>query len=189
MKIILASASPRRKDLMDLLGIDYEVIVSNAEEIMDETLPAEEQPKHLSYLKAKAVFDETSGDRIIIGSDTMVLKDGKLYGKPKDRKDAMRMLKELRNAKHQVYTGITILVQQGENYKEYIDSDVTDVYFSDMTDEEIEEWLATGHADDKAGAYAIQMEFMKFIEKIDGSLATVIGLPLHKVYQILKQYK
>ena len=85
MKVILASKSPRRKELMDLLGIDYEIIVSNADETLEEGMSFEEQSKRLGYIKAKAVFDETSGDRIVIGSDTMVMKDGKLYGKPKDR--------------------------------------------------------------------------------------------------------
>ena len=132
MKVILASKSPRRKELMDLLGIDYEIIVSNADETLEEGMSFEEQSKRLGYIKAKAVFDETSGDRIVIGSDTMVMKDGKLYGKPKDREDAIRMLNELKNDKHQVFTSLGILVQKGDKYEEYIDCDTTDVYFSDI---------------------------------------------------------
>lgn len=189
MRVILASGSPRRKELMDMLGIDYEVIVSNADETLEEGLVLEEQSKKLGYIKAKAVFDETSGDRIIIGSDTMVVKDAKIYGKPKDKQDAISMLNELKNNKHQVFTSLAILVQKGEEYKEYIDCDTTEVYFSDMTEAEIEKWVDSGEAYDKAGAYGVQSsKFAVFIDKINGNYATIVGLPIHKVYNILKNY-
>ena len=189
MKVILASKSPRRKELMDLLGIDYEIIVSNADETLEEGMSFEEQSKRLGYIKAKAVFDETSGDIIVIGSDTMVMKDGKLYGKPKDREDAIRMLNELKNDKHQVFTSLGILVQKGDKYEEYIDCDITDVYFSDISEMEIERWVDSGEAYDKAGAYGIQSsKFAVFIDKIDGNYSTVVGLPINKVYNILKKY-
>ena len=189
MRVILASKSPRRKELMDLLDIDYEIIVSNADETLEEGLSFEEQSKRLGYIKAKAVFDETSGDRIVIGSDTMVMKDGKLYGKPKDREDAIRMLNELKNDKHQVFTSLGILVQKGDKYEEYIDCDITDVYFSDISEMEIERWVDSGEAYDKAGAYGIQSsKFAVFIDKIDGNYSTVVGLPINKLYNILKKY-
>lgn len=188
MKVILASKSPRRKELMDLLNIDYEIIVSNADETLEEGLSLKEQSKRLGYIKAKAVFDETEGDRIVIGSDTMVLKDDKVYGKPKDKQDAINMLNDLKNSKHEVFTSVVILVQKGTEYKEYIDCDITDVYVSDMTDKEIEKWIEIGNIYDKAGAYAIQEEFGVFIDKIDGNYSTVIGLPINKVYKILKKY-
>lgn len=189
MRVILASGSPRRKELMDMLGIDYEIIVSNADETFEEGLSLEEQSKRLGYIKAKAVFDETSGDRIIIGSDTMVVKDAKIYGKPKDKQDAISMLNELKNNKHQVFTSLAILVQKGEEYKEYIDCDTTEVYFSDMTEAEIEKWVDSGEAYDKAGAYGVQSsKFAVFIDKINGNYATIVGLPIHKVYNILKNY-
>ena len=188
MKVILASKSPRRKELMDLLNINYEIIVSNADETLEEGLSYEEQSKKIGYIKAKSVFDETTGERIVIGSDTMVMKDGKFYGKPKDRQDAINMIKELKNSKHQVYTSIAVLVQKDNEYKEYIDCDVTDVYMNDLTDEEIQEWVNSGEADDKAGAYAIQSSFAKHIQKIDGNYGTVIGLPINKVYDIIKKY-
>lgn len=187
MKVILASKSPRRKELMDLLGIGYEIIVSDADETIEEGLSLEEQSKKLGYIKAKAVFDKIEGDKIVIGSDTLVVKDNKLFGKPKDKKDAMEMLKLLKNSKHQVITSIAILVQKNGKYEEYIDYDIADVYISDMSTEEIEEWIDTGKAYDKAGAYAIQLEFAKYIEKIDGNYMTVIGLPINKVYKILKE--
>ena len=188
MRVILASKSPRRKELMDLLGIDYEIIVSEADETIEEGLTLEEQSKRLGLVKAKAVFDQTSGDRIVIGSDTLVVKDGKLFGKPKDREDAINMINAIKNDKHQVITSVAILVQKDGEYKEYLDCDITDVYVADMTDKEIESWIDTGKAYDKAGAYAIQLEFAKHIEKIDGSYSSMVGLPINKVYNILKEY-
>jgi len=187
MKIILASKSPRRKELLDLLNLDYEIIVSNTDENLEENLTTEEQAKNISYKKAKAVFDKTSGDRIVIGSDTMVVKEQKIYGKPKDEEDAFKILKELKKSKHEVITGLAILVEKDGKYEEYIDYDIAEVYFKDMTDEEIRNWINTGDALDKAGAYAIQGEFMVFIEKFNGNYATVMGLPIHKVYDVLKK--
>lgn len=188
MKIILASKSPRRKELLDLLNLDYEIIVSDAEEILEDNLTIEEQVKKLSYIKAKTIFDKTSGDRIVIGSDTMVVKNNKIYGKPKDEEDAFKMLSELKNSKHEAVTGLAILVEKDGKYEEYIDYDMAEVYFKDMTDEEIKNWINTGKSLDKAGAYAVQDEFIVFIEKFNGNYSTVMGLPIHKVYDILKKY-
>jgi len=188
MKVILASKSPRRKELMDLLGIEYEIMVSEADETLEEGLSLEEQSKKLGYIKAKAVFDKTSGDRIVIGSDTLVVKDNKLFGKPRDKQDAINMLNELKNTKHQVVTSIAVLVEKDGRYEEHIECDITDVYVADMTDDEIEEWIDTGKSYDKAGAYAIQEEFIKHIDKIDGNYGTIVGMPINKVYKILKQY-
>lgn len=187
MKIILASKSPRRKELLDLLKIKYEVIVSNAEEKVEEGLAIEETAKKLSYIKAKTVFDQITGDRIVIGSDTMVVKDGKIYGKPKDKGDAYKILQELNGQKHQVITGLAILVEKDNKLEEYLDYDIADVYLKNMDEKEIMDWIATGDAMDKAGAYAIQGSFSVFIEKINGNYASVMGLPIHKVYDILKK--
>ena len=112
MKVILASKSPRRKELMDLLGIKYEIMVSEVDESLEQGLSLEEQSKKLGYIKAKAVFDKTEGDRIVIGSDTLVVKGNKLFGKPKDKQDAINMLMELKNDKHQVITSIAVLVEK-----------------------------------------------------------------------------
>lgn len=189
MKVILASQSPRRKDLMDLLNIKYEIKVSNADETFEKGLTIEEQSKRLAYIKAKTIFDNTNGDRIIIGSDTMVIKSGKIYGKPTDRQDAINMLKELKNAKHQVITSLCVLIQDGENYLESTDYDIADVYIKDMKDEEIEKWVDEGNPLDKAGAYAIQSEFCVYVDRIDGNYTTVVGLPMHKLYDVIKEYK
>lgn len=186
MKIILASKSPRRKELLDLIHVNYEVMVSEVEEVLEPNLSIEEQAKNLSYQKAKAVFNKTTGDRIVIGSDTMVVKNNKPYGKPKSEEEAINMLKELKNGKHQVITGLAILIEKDGQYKQEIGYDITEVYINDMSEQEILEWVKSGNASDKAGAYAIQGEFAKHIEKINGNYTTVVGLPIHKVYKILK---
>lgn len=189
MRIILASKSPRRKELMDLLNINYEIIVSNADEKLDDNLSMEEQSKALALIKARAVFDETSGDRIVIGSDTLVYKNNEKLGKPGNSENAFQMLQKLKNSSHQVCTGIAILVQSGDNYQEFIDCSTTSIHIKDMTNSEIQAWIDTGKAFDKAGAYAIQEEFAKFIDRIDGSYTSVVGLPVDKVYDIIKKFK
>ena len=173
MRIILASQSPRRKELLNLMNVKYEVIVSNVDEKLEKGITIEDQVKRLSYIKAKAVFDETIGDRVVIGADTMVFKDGKIYGKPKDE---------------EVITGLSVLVEDKNKYKEYIDYDIADIYIKDMQDEEIEKWIKTGEALDKAGAFAIQSGFSVFIEKIIGNYTTIVGLPIHKLYDYIKEY-
>ena len=185
-KIILASQSPRRKELLDLMGLKYEVIVSNADETFEEGLTIEEQSKRLGYIKAKAVFDKTEGNRVVIGSDTMVLKDGKVYGKPQDRDDAIKMLLELKNAKHTVITSLAVLINKDGRYKEYVDVDKTDVYIKDMTQEEIEHWVDIRKPYDLAGGYAVQSEFGVFVDRIEGNFFTVVGLPIHKLYDVIK---
>lgn len=188
MKVILASKSPRRKEILSMITNNFEVIVSNVEEKIDEKLTPVEQVKNLAYIKAKAVFGETldKGDRVVIGSDTIVVKDNKIYGKPKNHDDALNMLKELKNAKHEVMTGISIIYEKDGTINEIIDADITDVYINDITNEELENWISTNEAYDKAGGYAIQGKFGVFIEKIEGNYFTVVGLPVHKVYNILK---
>lgn len=186
MKIILASQSPRRKELLDLIHVKYKIMVSEVEEKLEPNVTIEEQAQTLSYQKAKAVFNKTTGDRVVIGSDTMVIKNNKPYGKPKNEEEPIAMLKELKNGKHQVITGLAILIQKNGEYKEEIVYDITEVYIKEMDEQEIIDWVKSGNALDKAGAYAIQGEFAKYIEKIKGNYTTVVGLPIHKVYEILK---
>ena len=186
MRIILASKSPRRKELMDLLNINYEIIVSDADETLEDGLSMEEQSKRLAFVKAKAVFDETVGDRIVIGADTLVYKDDKKLGKPGNQENAIKMLNELKNSEHKVCTGIAVLIQKGNEYKEIVDCSTTSIHIKYMTDKEIQEWIDTGKAFDKAGGYAIQEEFVKFIDKIDGNYSSVVGLPIDKVYDAIK---
>lgn len=189
MKIILASSSSRRRELLEMMGLEFEVKVSNVDEIFEEGLTIAEQSKRLAYIKAKEVFDKTEGDRIIIGSDTMVLKDEKIYGKPENKEEAIAMLGDLSGNQHKVITSICVLSQCGEKYKEQIDYDIADVYFKEMTRQEIEDWIDFDKPYDKSGAYAVQSRFGVHIEKINGNFFTVMGLPIHKLYDMLKQVK
>lgn len=189
MKVILASKSPRRKELLSMLGIEFDIMVSNEDEQVDNNMSFKDQAEQISYIKAKNIFDKTTGDRIVIGSDTMVVSiDGKIYGKPKDKEDAIKTIKELKNTKHNVITGLCILVQKGNKYIEHIDNDIAEVYINDMTEKEIEKWIDSGEAYDKAGSYAVQGRFGIHIERINGNYSTIVGLPIHKVYKILKEY-
>lgn len=188
MKIILASQSPMRKELLKQMGLDFEVIVSNADETLEKGLNIEEQSKKLAYIKAKTVFDETRGDRLVIGSDTMILKDNQVLGKPEDKQDAIQMLNKLKNTYHTVITSLCVLIEKNGEYKEFIDYDTTKVFFKDMTDEEILKWIEIGNPYNKAGGYAIRSQFCVFVEKIEGNITTVQGLPVHKLYDIIKYF-
>lgn len=115
MKIILASGSPRRRELLEMMSLKFETKPSNSDETFEEGLSIAEQSKRLAYIKAKSVFDETTGDRAVIGSDTMVIKDNKIYGKPHTREQAIEMLRDLSNSKHQVITSICVISQKKEN--------------------------------------------------------------------------
>ena len=188
MRIILASQSPRRRELMDLFKIEYEVIPSGADETFEEGLSIIEQSKRLAYIKAKEIFNKTSEDRIVIGSDSMVIKDGKIYGKPKDEEDAIKVLNELKNSSHQVITSLCVMIQDKGQFKQYLDYDLAEVYIKDMTEYEIQKWVDEGEPLDKAGGYAIQSEFCVYVDKIEGNYTTVVGLPMHKLYDSIKQY-
>ena len=187
MKIILASQSPRRIALLDLAKIDFEVLPSGYDEKIDKSMSIEEISKQLAYGKAKDVFDNTQGDRTIIGADTIVVKDNVIFGKPKDRAEAIKMLKELQGDVHTVYTSLAILIEERGEYKEYKEVVETDITVNPMTDAEIIEYIDQEEPYDKAGAYAIQSTFAKFIDEIEGNYMSVIGLPIDKVYKILKE--
>lgn len=190
MKIILASGSPRRKELLKLITPNFEVIVSKVDEILEDKLNLKEQVERLSYIKAKSVYDKTEKDRIVIGADTIVVKNGKIYGKPKDKENAKEMIKELLECDkiHEVITGLTVMIVKNGEYKEYKLSDKVRVHLKSISDKEIENWINTGKWIDKAGAYGMQDEFCVFIEKIEGNYHTAIGLPTEKLYNILKEY-
>ena len=190
MRIILASKSPRRKELLKMIVPNFEIMISNQEEIFNDKISLEEQVTEIAYTKAKDVYDRTKGDRIVIGADTIVTKSGKIYGKPRDREHAREMIKELitGNKVHKIITGLSILIEQNGCLKEYKTYDYVKVYLKDISDDEIEKWLDTGKAMDKAAACGIQNEFCVHIEKIEGNYTSVIGLPIHKVYYIIKKY-
>ncbi len=190
MKIILASASPRRKELLKFIVQEFEIIESKADEKLKEDLSPEEQATYLASIKAKEVYKNTEGDRIVIGADTIVTKNAKIYGKPKSKEHAKQMIKELIDGDgvHSVITGLCIIVEKNGKYEEYNTFDEVKVFLKNIIDEEIERWIDTGKAMDKAGAYGIQNEFGVFVDKIDGNYTTVVGLPIHKVYEIIKKY-
>lgn len=187
MRVILASSSPRRAAIMKLAEIDFEVLPSGFEEKIDPNIDIEEQSKKLAYGKAKEVFDRTQGNRAIIGADTIVVKDGYIFGKPADSIEAVKMIKKLQGNIHTVYTSIAILIENGDKCDEIEETIKTDIMVHDMTDEEIEEYVEREEPYDKAGAYAIQSSFCKYIDDIDGNYMSVVGLPIDRVYQILKE--
>jgi len=187
MKIILASKSPRRRELMNLGRFEYEILICEDEEKFEENLSIEEQVKKVAFNKGKIIFDNTQGDRAIISADTIVVKDNEILGKPKDRQDAIRMLRKIQNGDHRVYTAIAVLIEKNGEYKEYNELHETVVTVKKMDDYEIVKYIDETNPYDKAGAYAIQGEFALFIEKIRGSYSSVVGLPIERVYEILKE--
>ena len=181
--LILASASPRRKELLSSLNIPFSIIAADISEEIDQNSDLEKEIEKLSYLKAEAIFKDHPDD-IVIGSDTIVTIDNKVLGKPKDEKEAMDMLKTLSGKKHSVITAVSILsAKQKETF--HINSDV---YFDDLSEEEIQDYIASKEPMDKAGAYAIQGKAGKFIKKIDGDYYAIIGLPINELYRRLKKY-
>ena len=189
MKVILASKSSRRKDLLRMMHINYEVVESQEEEVIDESLTPLESCTNISMQKALDVKNKTMGDRIIIACDTIVCKDNKIYGKPKNYDDAFNMLKILSNGSHEVISCLTVINIRGDFEKIYQESSTCKVYIDPMTDSEIKDWIINYEPYDKAGAYAIQEEFGKYITKIEGDYYTIVGLPINKLYRILKSIK
>lgn len=204
-RIILGSASPRRRELLEQIGISFEVRVSDKEEVYHSLIP-EEIVKELALSKAENVaddlrekqeqvnqisFDKKNNvllDTIVIGADTIVVSDGSILGKPKDEADAVRMIRSLQGRSHKVYTGVAILDYDDEGKRKSVVHAVeTEVFVNPMSDEEIREYAATGEPLDKAGAYGIQGRFAAYIERIDGDYYNVVGLPVSYVYRQLKE--
>ncbi|KPE50535.1 Maf family protein [Chryseobacterium indologenes] len=183
MKILLASQSPRRKELLSGLGLDFEVVKIDCEEILPETISVEEAAAYLSELKANAFQGQTE-DEILLTADTVVAINGQILGKPKDEDDARKMLRYLSGKTHQVFTGITLKKAD----KTITETDVADVELDELTDDEIEYYIQKYKPFDKAGSYGIQEWLgMARIKKITGSFYTIMGLPTHLVYKILKE--
>ncbi len=181
-KLILASASPRRFELMSLLNYPYEVVIPLNEEVVDETLSLRKQVESLALDKATEVFTSHT-DAIVIAADTVIQFESTLMGKPHTEKNAFKMLKKLQGETHEVITVVAIL----SSTKTKIFSEVTEVTFNPMSDQEIKEYIDTKEPLDKAGAYTIQEKGALFIQGIKGDFYTVMGLPISKVYQILKE--
>ena len=191
-RIILGSASPRRRELLEQIGVEFEVKVSGKEEVHYSLDPAA-IVKELALMKAENVAEELGAadtqekDIIVIGADTVVVLDGEILGKPKDEADAERVLKALQGGSHDVYTGAAFLTYGRNGDKEVCSYAVgTRVFVNPMTENEIRAYIATGEPMDKAGAYGIQGRFAAYIEKIEGDYYNVVGLPVSRVYETLK---
>ena len=192
VRIILASGSPRRTELLQTAGIVHEVVVSGADEDVQEENPAR-LVEMLSSRKAEEVYErlvqqEPSGDLVVIGADTVVAADGKILGKPEDEEDARRMLRMLSGRSHHVYTGVTLCGRMGSVRREVSFSEESAVHVAQLTEEEISEYIDSGEPMDKAGAYGIQGAFMKFVSGIEGDYFNIVGLPVSHLYQEMKQF-
>ncbi|HNX13485.1 MAG TPA: Maf family protein [Oscillospiraceae bacterium] len=189
MKLYLASGSPRRRELLTLAGIPFEVRPCN-----DPEETAAESPVHtvldLSSHKARAVFEdikygsEESGFAVL-GADTIVVIDDEIIGKPKDDEDARKILKKLSGRTHEVYTGVCLLARKKDKTREMAFCERTAVTMYEITDAELDAYLASGEHMDKAGAYAIQGLAVKFVRKVTGDYSNIVGLPVARVYHEL----
>ena len=188
MRVVLGSASPRRREILTQAGIDYEVIVSDCEEVITKSIP-EEVVCELSLQKAEDVRDKVlkkygnTDDCLVIGADTVVAFEDTIYGKPADREDAIRMLGSLSGRTHQVYTGVTLITKE----KRITFAACTDVSVYDVSDDEIERYVDSGEPMDKAGAYAIQGGFARYIKGINGEYNNVVGFPVARTLYELKK--
>ena len=210
-KIILASASPRRRELLTQIGLDFEVVVSETEEKITSTEP-QKVVEELSAQKAEAVWEKlakkgvdsdnrlnatcgaernvgknTMADIVVTGADTVVACDGKILGKPENTEKAVEMLRMLQSREHEVYTGVTILYEENGERKTVTFHEKTTVHFYPMTEAQIREYVATGDPMDKAGAYGIQGFCARYICGIEGDYNNVVGLPAGRVYQELHE--
>lgn len=188
-KLILASGSPRRSELLTLCGYDFRVIVPDINEILDTSLALPQAIENLAYQKAEYIFRQFP-DHIVIGADTIVTIDGLVLGKPKDSKHAYSMLKHLSGKTHQVITGVSILFpdtpespKQKKNFHH-----CSSVRFYPLSDTEIEEYIQTNEPLDKAGSYGVQGKASLFIEKIEGDFYSIMGLPVSMVHRALIGY-
>lgn len=180
-RIVLASQSPRRQELIANITEDFEVVVSKAEEILPEGIAPEAVPAYLACLKAEAVAADRPDDTVI-GADTVVILDGEILGKPRDKDDAVRMLRALSGRVHTVVTGCA--VYQGGSRITF--SELTRVEFYPLGDREILEYIATGEPFDKAGAYGIQGRGCVLVKRIEGDFFNVMGLPVARLKRELE---
>ena len=184
-QIVLASGSPRRQELLRRIVLtEFTVVVPEADESCPAGLTPQETVAHISRQKAEAARALTAPDAIVITADTMVFLGGERLGKPRDEKDALRMLRELSGNRHLVCTGVT--VRQGD--KEVCFTSSTDVYFRSATDAELRAYIACGEPMDKAGAYGIQGRGSLLVERIDGDFFNVMGLPVLPLAEALKEF-
>lgn len=192
MEIILASASPRRKELLEQIGLNFQIKVSDVEEKITRTKPSE-IVEELSGQKAEAVLRSlpAEGEVLVIGADTIVACKNRILGKPAGRKDAVEMLSTLQGGTHEVYTGVTLLhrgASKGAEVERKTFHEVTRVHFYSMTEGEVGEYVSTNDCMDKAGAYGIQGFCARYISGIEGDYNNVVGLPVGRLYQEAKEW-
>ena len=189
--VILASASPRRRELMQRLGRPFVSETSQAQEIVPPEISVSKTAEYLSGLKAHEIFQKhDENDLLVIGSDTIVVCDGKIFGKPADEEDAFRMLRYLSGKSHEVLTGVTFLWRRPGGKEGCLSfTSETKVIFYDLSDEEIRAYIATGEPMDKAGAYGIQDDGALLIRGIEGDYYTVMGFPIGEINRRLKEHE
>ncbi|NLZ83259.1 MAG: septum formation protein Maf [Clostridiales bacterium] len=187
-KIVLASASPRRKEIFEKVGIEFTVSTSDKEETIRKKTP-EEIVVDLASKKAEDVAIQYEGNVIVIGADTMVVHKAEIMGKPRDAEDAKRMLHILSDSVHKVYTGVSVIIKNGiesANPDKVLHfTECTDVWVKEMTEDAIADYIASGEPFGKAGAYAIQGLFAVHIDRIDGDYNNIVGFPIAKLYSVL----
>ena len=185
MKILLASNSPRRRELLTNLGYDFEVVSIDCDEVYPENIAVENIAEFLSNLKSNS-FRNLENDEVLITADTIVAIENEVLGKPKDEVHAQEMLRKLSGKTHQVFTGITIRNKE----KSISKTDIAHVEIDELSDDEINFYIKNYKPFDKAGSYGVQEWFgMAKIKKIEGSFYTIMGLPTHLVYSILKDFE
>lgn len=185
IKLILASGSPRRRELLHQIGLDSEIIPSTVEEIITSTEP-DQVVMSLSEQKAMDVAEHSPVGSVVIGADTVVAAAGQILGKPESHEGAYEMIRHLQDDVHQVYTGVTLVLKQADGYRQVTFAQKTDVVVYPMSDEEIRAYADSEEPMDKAGAYGIQGSFAAYIQEIRGDYNNVVGLPVGRVYQELK---
>lgn len=189
IRFVLASGSPRRKELLEQLGLEFEISSAHAEEIITKTQPSD-IVKELSWQKASEVADRYTNTYkndtcVIIGADTIVAFGSEIMGKPRDNEDAVRMLTQLAGNTHQVYTGVTLVILENGKRRSLTFYEKTDVHMYPMTKAQVQAYVATGEPMDKAGAYAIQGKCAAYIKGINGEYNNVVGLPAARLMQEL----
>ena len=180
-KIVLASASPRRKEILEQVGISFDIIPSTSDEVITKAIP-KEIVEELAEQKASEVFSNLNSEGIVIGADTIVVLKDSIMGKPRDEKDAFNMLNDLQNNTHTVYTGVCVYIKQNNEINKLLFSEATNVTMYPMTKEQILDYIATKEPMDKAGAYGIQGKSAIYIKKIEGDYNTVVGFPIARLY-------
>ena len=185
MSLILASTSPRRRELLALLGITFDVLPPTAEEVPFPALAPGEQAAQFALDKARSIAERYPDD-LVLGGDTVIDIDGLLLGKPRDRKEAETMLRHLRGRGHAVHTGIALLRHVSHTTVTHLET--ARVWLTPFTDETLQQYLDTNESMDKAGAYSIQGEGARLIEKIEGDYPTIVGLPLRRAAALLAEH-